>query len=333
MSAAAAQAAWELNASLCYIEGKYDPQIRRPHPGSEKLVVLENPSQEKARFQRSKGIDAWNLRNFSTAENYFLQSKRLLTDHRFEDLAIPLCRFFQSLYKFDENNMRENIDSIKEVCEHIAMKDTINRININKIIEIFSVDQCLDKPNLRIALFLSLAREYSQQERYDFAGLLSYRAIEALVIEGLRIIARGKNISNDFNPSNPDYSMLTNDLPDLKARLGELWKKNPALMQSLPERVSLANGFALLLTLDQQRYLNLFKGRSINAAYALNKLSGICSVRNNSILAHGNHALGKDGFESIFSTAMGLFNIVFEDDCVDKAMNNIAPPSFEAFSP
>lgn len=44
MSAVAAHVAWGLSVPVCYVEsGAYNPQLRRPEPGSERIVILEPP--------------------------------------------------------------------------------------------------------------------------------------------------------------------------------------------------------------------------------------------------------------------------------------------------
>lgn len=46
MSAVAAHAAWERGLAVCYVEsGAYNPEMRRPEPGSERIVVIAPPAR------------------------------------------------------------------------------------------------------------------------------------------------------------------------------------------------------------------------------------------------------------------------------------------------
>jgi len=47
MSAAAALAASRIGVPLVYIDGDYDPKLRRPRPGSERLIMIETASMKQ----------------------------------------------------------------------------------------------------------------------------------------------------------------------------------------------------------------------------------------------------------------------------------------------
>lgn len=140
MSASAAQAAWEVDASLCYIEGDYDPVIRRPKIGTEKLILLDNPSLEKAKMQRRNGLNAWKVRNFSLAGELFQKSRNMNKDHLFEDVAIPLTRFFDALYNFNLSALESHIKEIQKLNEIKYLSPILLSYGINKCLSVFTSD-------------------------------------------------------------------------------------------------------------------------------------------------------------------------------------------------
>ncbi len=325
MSAAAAQAAWEFDATLCYIEGEYNPKLRRPKPGTESLIKLDNPSLEKAKKQRDKGIEAWEMRNFSLAEERFRRSKTLNREHLFEDAIIPLCRFYELLYNFDFSKMQNVLDELVALEKTTYMKEILDKLNIAACISVFCGDIALEKIENRIAVFLSMAQEYANQQRFDFAGLLSYRAIEALIGEGLNITSE----QGFFDTANPNYALISEDVDKLEKDFSDLWNevtKGKAANFKLPKKVSLADGFALLLVSDTDKFIKVFDNDTMSPAYVLKRVAGISSCRNQSILAHGNNALGEKQFTDIFKLAEHLAEIIFGEEICQLTVA-VSPPS------
>jgi hypothetical protein len=44
MTAAAALAAWRWDLPMTYLDGCFDPELRQPEPGSERIVMIDRPS-------------------------------------------------------------------------------------------------------------------------------------------------------------------------------------------------------------------------------------------------------------------------------------------------
>ena len=94
------------------------------------------------------------------------------------------------------------------------------------------------------AAFLELAEIYRRQERHDFASLVSYRAMEAIVETGLL------TVNSRFQMNQPDYGLL-GDVAALEAEAHALLDRSPR--RPLPPKVGLEAGFALLLILGRVR--------------------------------------------------------------------------------
>jgi hypothetical protein len=106
MSATAAQIAWELKCPLCYIDGGYDPIARRPAPGTERVILLPNPSKQQARHRRARALDLYKDGHFGRAREALELSRDANLEHALEDLLIRLCDCYQSWMDFD----REELD-------------------------------------------------------------------------------------------------------------------------------------------------------------------------------------------------------------------------------
>jgi len=326
MTAAAAQAAWENNAQSCYIHSDLDEQ-KKLIPGTEELLLLENPSEAKAKAWRNKGVDAWKSRNFSMARDAFEISEQLNPDPSFDEIAQPLCTFYEYLFNFDVKKLEEPLNEIKKTITKTAMKKLIRKNNLgNKLenlIELFDKPEPLADSNTKIAVFLTLAQEYSKLGRYEFAGLLAYRTIEELIDVGLRQLSEKGN----FDRNDPKYEGLTDNLDELKEKFNKLCSHH------LPEKVALADGYALLILLGSEQYGSgsIFDKPTMTPEQVFKKIQGTCSARNQSILAHGNKPLGEDKYKDIYNLAQKLSEIVAENGTIswkeiNSRIDTITPP-------
>jgi len=323
MTAAAVQAAWENNAQSCCIQSQYD-DTNRPIAGTEQLLLLENPSEEKAKKWREKGVDAWKNRNFSLARDAFKESEQLNLDTRFEEVALKLCDFYEYLFNFDVKNLKQSLQEIKTIMRKVSLQDILKRIDLQNLVELFDTEEPLANPATKIAVFLSLSQEYSKLERYDFAGLLAYRAIEELVDEGLRRLSK----EGFFDRGKPEYESLTDDVEQLCKDLCALYAncgKNKRKVTSLPDKIGLGDGYALLMLLALEQYGNVFDNANMKPAKVFEKVLGICSSRNESILAHGNTPLGAKKYQAIYGLAENISKIIAENNIIDR-IEKITPP-------
>jgi hypothetical protein len=81
----------------------------------------------------------------------------------------------------------------------------------------------------------------------------------------------------------------------------------------------------LLIILKPEQYENVFEGEKMKPARVLKKISGICSSRNQSILAHGNNPLGETNFQAINNLAKSIYKIITKED-ITPLIEKITPP-------
>lgn len=326
MSASAAQAAWEIDAPLCYVEGDYDPELRRPHIGTERLAVLKNPSIEKARQARRDALIAWNMRQFSLAKDLFVKSRNLNSLHNFEEIAIPLCEMYDALYNFDLELFRENHHKICILSKCDYLVATIRTLGIDALLKVFTDDLCFSQPINKIAVFLSISNEYASLNRFDFAALLSYRALEAITSYGLNLIG-----NNSFDPSKPDYAQLTQNVDDFEQRYFNFRKKinkNDKCDSSLPYKIGFMDGVTILAILKPEFVFRIYSEESLKLEQIVSRIRGISDSRNQSILAHGVASLGKDKYIKINELASKFALSMFGDELIDM-ISAMSPPKLE----
>jgi hypothetical protein len=86
MSATAALAAWQLDLGLCYLDGEYDPELRQAVPGSDRLLLLDNPTSLFGEQEMNAAYQAFDGGAYEAAGSRFEElSGRLArpTDARF----------------------------------------------------------------------------------------------------------------------------------------------------------------------------------------------------------------------------------------------------------
>jgi hypothetical protein len=87
----------------------------------------------------------------------------------------------------------------------------------------------------------------------------------------------------------------------------------------------LGDGYALLMMLAPERYGNVFDNANMKPAQVFEKVLGICSSRNESILAHGNTPLGAKKYQAIYGLAENISKIIAENNIIDR-IEKITPP-------
>ena len=326
MSATAAQAAWELNMPLCYIEsGMFDPNLRRPIPGHEELICLPDPSQEKGRQKRLVALDIYERRNYKAAIEAFDES-RPWNEHRvLDEFGLALCPCYSAWTDLDLTSLGAALEALQtSVDEPVTSRLLEGRLtdptrvtrHINALAEVAKGERIA-----LIATFLELADLYRSQLRHDFSVLLAYRSMEALVEYGLQRLG-----GDDFRHSRPKYEML-GPLPETSYLTGEPLhaRDSPEALASeyrllceqtrfhgvdeLPNKLGFMNGFGLLCILTGL-HQRLYEGK--NAMDAVLLMKAQAERRNRSVLAHGNQSLNESDSTEMLRHAAGLANAVLD---------------------
>jgi hypothetical protein len=198
MSATAGQSAWEARLPLCYVEGEYEPTLRRPWPGTEIVMKLQNPSQQEQLQMRIDALNLYSNRNYPLAAEAFDTCEANRTENRLDVFASALCRAYVRWTDLDLPRLKYDVEFARK------------RLDEPRLIRLFGdrrqarepLFQRLDalmrvsdaEPLAMIASYQELAHLYQSDafQRFDFACLLLYRAMEATVEFGLRQRAGSK---------------------------------------------------------------------------------------------------------------------------------------------
>jgi hypothetical protein len=249
MSATAAQAAWALDIPLCYIENDdYDPTLRRPRPGKERLFILQSPSTDRADLARHTALQIYASGNYALAEKEFRASARLNLESAPDDFAALLCSCYRAWMDLDLKRLGSMLDELERFAAAPKVLRLIDDGRLpSSIAQTHALRQVASGETLALlASYLQLATTYRNLGRHDFASLLAYRCHEGLVEEGFRRCTSGA-----FDTSRPQYALLE-DEASLERRYVELSSQIDGHLREahLPRKIGLLAGFSLLCLVD-----------------------------------------------------------------------------------
>jgi len=304
MSATAGALAWEKNLSLCYLQGIWDPQkgasgLRE----ASKLTVFPNPSRSRGYRYRRDALRSYEQGNFISAAERFNESVQLIDNSFFDQLSLALCDCYCAFVDFDRERITGKIDYLEEILKIGGIR-RLYQNQMDFAPHLNALRKFAKKPiNLMAtsAAFMELADLYAKQGRFDLAGLLSYRAMERFVEIGLN------NISSNFKLEDPDWSLLTDNESSLRMEFAKLWRNRD---DSLPRKVGLIDGFAILSILDENLNERFLRKKDQNA---LTVMMGKANKRNRSYLAHGVNNLNKKDSITLREGANDLAKAVLKD--------------------
>lgn len=311
MSATAGQVAWELDMPLCYVEGAYDPVIRRPRPGSEQVLLLENPSEQRQLYSRENALSIYRTGNFSRAAEAFQESSGLRTDDRLEELAIQLCRAYEAWSHLDLQQLAAALDQLKDDCRKPRIIEWLRqgRVDRRHLEEQLKALRGINhEPLVRMASYLELAAIYRNMRRHDFACLLMYRFMEALVDGELRRTGQG-----GFQPDNPQWDLLGDSrqlLADYAALSGKIDGAEAAEIR-LPHKVGLVNGVALLCIVGR---LHERQPHPTADYRFVQRIQAVARLRNQSVLAHGDRSLSAEDYDKMHTCAVELAQKILQEE-------------------
>lgn len=302
MSATAGALAWEMNVPLVYLEGGWDPNAGAA--GLHRLACLkhvQNPSRERGYELRRAALRAYQRGNFAAASEVFEQSRELISESYFDHLGTDLCRCYCAMADFDRAGLGGTLDRLRETLKHGGVRALYEgRLTFDE--HLSTLQRLADGEfDAMTAAFLTLADMYTRQQRYDFAGLLAYRAMEALVEMGL------KRIDPNFSVKKPNWELL-GDPVDLTRKFVALSKGKD---RALPERVSLQDGFGMLCILSDIGKRFMDAGNNKNA---VGKMMGLAEKRNRSYLAHDFKNLTASDSQNVSRGVDELARAVLGDD-------------------
>lgn len=284
MSATAALAAWQLDLGLCYLDGEWDPELRQAIPGSDRLLLLDNPTSLFGEQEMKAAYQAFDGGAYEAAHSRFEElSGRLArpADARFWG---ALSQLYGAWCDLDLIALPEAIQAVRCTLGPLARQ----RLSATTIASVEAQLAFLDRLARRdedtlLLSFSVLDDHYRGVGRHDFAALFSYRTVERCLTGRLVHLYPG------LDPEHPDYDLVTGDKQSLRDRYRAVCDAVNGTRQArpLPSVLNVFSSAALLLALDDP----LSHAAGLGTADDLRDLRDLAKARNSSVLAHGEESV------------------------------------------
>lgn len=298
MGGALAVAAGMLNIDLLYIDyDEYMPQFRKPKPKSTYIHLVGNPMKLSTDLfgnsEIERAIEFFNVGKYDISKALFESISLRMTTPRAVEFGAVLSQFYLSwdIFAFD--------DALKHAAslsyQMSLFQDEILslfRFNLNRLQKQFEAIRKLaneDRQSIMWNFYFGALR-HEKNGQYDLAVLLYYRTLEDILDNAL------KDIVNEFDRSNPNYSLFGMELEELTSKFMKFRPKDfkeSNIKRSLPDPIAMFDAFCLLGTLDAP----------LTRLFNVSKVRHIASKRNLSVYAHGLHAMDKSALDLIRSFA------------------------------
>lgn len=280
MSAAAALAAWQLQLDLCYVDSAFDPVKRRAVPGSDRFLLLDNPTALFGEQAMTAALGTFRTGAFGEAARRYSELAVSVAEPAKARFMTALADLYRAWCDLDLTGLGSCITAVETALDqnrHLLSAETASRVEAQ--LDFLTRLGKGDGQALLVCFFV-LGQHYREIGRHDFAALLFYRTIEGCLTGRLGSLAAG------FSCKRPDYQLLTSDLDRLNKRCGEVLASigRNSGPNALPPVVGLMSAAVILTALDDE----LIAKAGIKGAKALANLDMLITTRNQSVLAHGD---------------------------------------------
>ncbi|QKV78173.1 TIGR02710 family CRISPR-associated CARF protein [Amycolatopsis sp. Hca4] len=319
MSATAALAAWQLNLGLCYLDGDYDPGLKQAIPGSDRLLLLDNPTSLFGEQEMRAAENTFDGGAFEAARLRFEQLAARLAQPARARFMMALSALYRAWCDLDLLALPAAISAVEENLR--PLRTTASSRFLSAIEAQLNFLQRLadgDRSALLLGFHL-LDDHYRRLGRLDFAALFSYRTIEGCLLNRLA------NTHPGFDGENPDYDLLTSDVPGLRGRYRSVVNEvdGQVKSRSLPPSVGVFAGAVLLHVLTDP----LASAAELDDADSLRLLRNGAQARNKSVLAHGYQAVDVEASAWLNDKATvvlsAYWNLQHTDQDIDRQRNEL----------
>ena len=337
MSAAAALAGAMINVQMVYVASEdYLVDFRKPNPGSENLIYIENPLAVFGDLEIDKAIALFGKYNFSGAKERLetlqdtipepdmrqqLHFVYLLADAYDAWDALEFKRAkacMTELYRQLRRDVRMHPDFLlADRIEQIrAQEHQLQKLSeIPKLISMKKNEDILKTKEIIVPLMFTMqmnAETREKQGKLDMATLLLYRLLEMMEQRGLS--------SHDLFVSEMQYEKIKineEDFPELKEATAQekvewlrnevnsikdqIFKNNRA--HYLPDPVSLMDGYIILAAMKDP----LLIPKNGDSLSILKRMRSVVFLRNNSIFAHGLGPVSEGDYKKFRDFVLELF--------------------------
>ena len=351
MSAAAALAGAMIDVQMIYCSSDdYLVDFRKPNPGSERLMYIENPLAVFGELEIEKAFELFDKHNFAGAKEKFSILKESIPDPALRQQlgfvcllagayeawdALDFIPAYEKMLQLQKEIERDrklhrdyllidyslHIDRQRSMLEHLS--------KIPAFQEERNMAAILRDADILHALTMTIyqnAKTREEQEKYDMATLLLYRLLE--------MMSQRRLSEYGIFPSRPDYQHAKYNIayfPELRQmnadkRLGWLVDRYRKIAEAvfrreidrnLPSPIASLDGFILLAAMGDP----LVGDKLADAVTMIKRIRSMVYLRNNSIFAHG---LGPVSHKDFFRFRTFVFDM-FRSFC------NIEKIDFEEY--
>jgi CRISPR-associated protein (TIGR02710 family) len=304
MSAAAALVAWRLNLRLCYVDSQYDPEMRQPVPGTERLLIVDNPATLFREDETQAALETFRSGAFAAAQERFAWLAESVSEPGHARFLRDLAGLYQAYSDFDLENLQTWIDRTRRSLEDPQSKVTGAsaarvRHQLRYLEDLAGRGEFISfLPN-----FFVLGQHYQGLRRLDFAALLYYRTAEGCFSERLKLGYGG------FDCGRPDYGRLPRPEDQVLATFNLIRTKlGRSAAASLPQKIGFVDAAIILHALDDRMLRRL----KITNDRGLSHLAQLTEGRNMSLLAHGQQRVTTDQCKHLEGQARQILRALWE---------------------
>lgn len=278
MSATAALAAWQLDLPLCYVDSVYDAELRQPVPGTERLLILPNPTAIFGDNEMQAALAMFRNGAYEAARERFGALSESISEPGRARFLRDLSDLYRSWCDLDLPGLPARVERVRA-----GLADPQSKLRSATASRLSEQLTFLDElaadatPSSFLLNFYLLGLHYADLHRLDFAALLYYRTIEGCFQERLQRLFPG------FRCDSADYTLLPVPEADLRDSCAELRQAIHLSGEPLPNRLGFIDSAVLLSALDDPMLRKL----GIGDRRALGHLNAVTEARNRSVLAHG----------------------------------------------
>ncbi|MBO1514344.1 TIGR02710 family CRISPR-associated CARF protein [Metabacillus bambusae] len=334
------------NIDILYVDHDiYIDSLRKPFPGTERIVKLENPLNVFGDYEAEKGIEKFNRYDFTGASSIFSDLLNRTRDPRKYEILLYASNAFNYYDNFDFKQAEKSLSKVNEMIVQRQLLTSLLpevKLHLSLLANVTELQVVYQNGKLKetlndqertwtiLANFWQCAQRRKLQGRNDMATLLFYRIFEMIIqrrLVLLKIDAGNVEIAHLFedqqekNESLPDYlspllPFMNKDLINGMNDIGQkVYGSNYRMIENIPNKFSLMNGLIFLCVLGDP----VFKGEDLKQIVAQ------VNTRNESIFAHGIKILTQkevDGFEKTMKRLlMQAWNVekdqnFYNGDCI-----------------
>jgi CRISPR-associated protein (TIGR02710 family) len=318
MSASAALAAAQLDLPLCYIDGRFDPELRQSMPGTERLVIVPNPTALFGDRELESALVAFRHGAYAAAQARFTEVAEVAYEPARARFLRDLSGVYAAWCDLDFTLLASQVVAMHTRLSdagHRAPAALVGRLReqlrfADSLVELHRTER--EGPPLLLNFYL-LGLHYQRLGRRDFAALLFYRTLESGFTQRLARIAPG------FVGKAPDYALLPIDRDELNARYTAVASVvHNREVTALPYDIGLMDAALLLHVLADPMVAEV----GLTNPKALAHLKGMVNSRNDSVLAHGIRSVERKACEKLENFALrglrAFWKLEYGEESVDE---------------